>query len=232
MSEISPRTVKEMSPEERPQEKALRLGVEALTLPELWALVLRVGQPGVNITDLTSSMMAQNNGHLKELERRSRKELMQIPGIGEVKALQIEAVLEIMRRYNREKIGERPRIRCAADIFNFIQDDMRHLDHETIWIIFLAHNNGIIEKKKFSQGGSTATVFDLKKILKESLLTPGCHSLIMCHNHPSGSLRPSPADDGITRSLKEGCEFLGLKLLDHLIVTNEGFYSYADSGRL
>lgn len=231
MSEI-PKTIREFDPDDRPQEKAEQLGIHTLSLSELWAVILRSGQPGVPITQLTQSLMHQNEGKLKVLERRSRKELMQIPGIGPVKAIQIEAVLEIMRRYNREKLNERVRIRSALDIFNFMVGLAGHLDYEKIWIIHLTRGNMVIDFTEVSSGGTTGTVFDLKKIVKESILTPGCESIIMCHNHPSGTLRPSVQDDNITRSLKEACKFLDLKFLDHVIVTRDGFYSYQDEGRL
>ena len=215
-----------------PMEKAEKYGIEALKPSELLAIILRTGQPGFPITKLTADLMSRNENKLKVLERRSRSELMALPGIGKVKAFQIEAVLEIMRRYNREKIGDRPKIRTSKDIFLYMKDLAAKLEIENIWILLLNRSNSIIECRKVSQGGTSATVFDLKTILRQVLITPGIESVIMVHNHPSGNLRPSPQDDNITKTLKEGCRYIGIKMLDHIIVTQDSYYSYSDENRL
>lgn len=215
-----------------PMEKAEKYGIEALKPSELLAIILRTGQPGFPITKLTADLMNRNENKLKVLERRSRSELMALPGIGKVKAFQIEAVLEIMRRYNREKIGDRPKIRTSKDIFLYMKDLAAKLEIENIWILLLNRSNSIIECRKVSQGGTSATVFDLKTILRQVLITPGIESVIMVHNHPSGNLRPSPQDDNITKTLKEGCRYIGIKMLDHIIVTQDSYYSYSDENRL
>lgn len=215
-----------------PMEKAEKYGMEALDTSELLALILRVGQQGMPITQLTAELMRRNDNKLKVLERRSRNELMEVRGIGRAKAFQIEAVLEIMRRYNREKIGDRPKIRSSKDIFLLMKDIAGKEEIENIWIILLNRSSAIIEQRKVSQGGTSATVFDLKTILRQILVTPGVETIIMVHNHPSGNLRPSQQDDSITHMLKEGCLYLGIKLLDHVIVTQDSYYSYSDEGRL
>lgn len=215
-----------------PMEKAEKYGIKALDPSELLAIILRTGQPGMMVTELTADLMARNDGKLKILERRTREELMALPGIGRVKAFQIEAVLEIMRRYNIEKLGDRITIKSANDIFRYMQPEAARLHVEKIWILLLNRYNGVISRKEMSAGGTSATVFDIKTILKEGLLTPGTEGVIMVHNHPSGNLRPSPQDDSITRQLAEGCRYLGFRMLDHVIVTQDGYYSYADEGRL
>lgn len=227
-----PKTVKEFSPDERPQEKAERLGISSLSLSELWAVILRAGQPGVPITDLTRRIMYESDNKLKNLERRSREDLMQIPGIGPVKALQIEAVLEVMRRYNREKLGERVRITGAQVIADYMRPLCSNLSFEKIWILFLSQANEVIDCREVSSGGTTATVFDLKKILRNALLVPSCEGIVMCHNHPSLSIRPSAQDDAITRSLSDGCKMLSLRFVDHVIIAGDSHYSYYENGRL
>lgn len=221
-----------MTEELLPMEKAEKYGIKALVPSELLAIILRTGQPNFPVTELTADLMRRNENKLKVLERRSREELMELPGIGRVKAFQIEAVLEIMRRYNLEKLGDRVTIRNATDIFNYMQPLAAPLNVENIWILLLNRANAIIDCRAVSQGGTSATVFDLKTILRKVLLTPGVEAVIMVHNHPSGSLRPSPQDDTITRQLKQGCEYLGLRMLDHVIVSQDSFYSYSDEGRL
>lgn len=215
-----------------PMEKAEKFGFSSLSSSELLAIVLRTGQPGIPVTQMTADLMGQNDGKLKVLERRSRTELMQTPGIGRVKAFQIEAVLEIMRRYNLETLGDRPKIRSASDIHLYMQPRAAKLLTENIWIVVLNRQNQVVDCLTVSQGGSSATVYDTKSIMRQVLLCQGVEGLIMVHNHPSGNLTPSPQDDHITSSLKNACKFLDIKFLDHVIVTQDGFYSYADSGRL
>lgn len=215
-----------------PIEKAEKYGIEALVPSELLAIILRTGQPGFPVTELTAELMKRNDNRLKMLERRSRQELMELPGIGRVKAFQIEAVLEIMRRYNLEKFGDRPVIRTSRDIFLYMKDKASKLPIEKIWLLLLTRGNAVIDCKEMSSGGTTASVFDIKTILRQVLLTPGIDSLAMIHNHPSGSLRPSPQDDSITRMLCQGCGYIGIRVIDHVIVTQDDFYSYADTGRL
>lgn len=215
-----------------PMEKAEKYGFESLSTSELLAIILRTGQTGIPVTMMTANLMAANDGRLKVLERRSRQELMLTPGIGRVKAFQIEAVLEIMRRYNLETLGDRFTIRSAADIFRYMHPKAAPLSVENIWLLMLNRKNALIECRTISQGGSSATVFDLKTILRNVILTPNIESVAMVHNHPSGSLSPSPQDDQITRQLKDGCQYLGIKMLDHVIVTQDGYYSYNDNNRL
>lgn len=215
-----------------PMEKAEKYGIKTLEPSELLAIILRTGQPGMPITEMTADLMSRNQGKLKVLERRSREELMEIPGIGRVKAFQIEAVLEIMRRYNIEKLGDRVIIRSPEDIFSYMQPEAAPLLVEKIWVLLLDRKHGVIERIQVSSGGTSATVFDLKTILRRVLLVQGVEAVIMVHNHPSGSLKPSPQDDEITRLLFEGCKYLGLRMIDHIIVTQESYYSYADSDRM
>ena len=215
-----------------PMEKAEKYGMNALDTSELIAIVLRTGQPGCPITTMTAELMRRNENKLKVLERRSRDELMTLPGIGRVKAFQIEAVLEIMRRYNREKLGDRILMKSSRDIFNYMRDIAARENVENIWLLLLNRANGLLDCKTVSKGGTTATIFDLKTILREVLITPGVEAVVMVHNHPSGNLRPSTQDDQITKMLADGCKFLGIKFVDHVIVTADHFYSYADEGRL
>lgn len=215
-----------------PMEKAEQYGMKSLDTYELLAIILRVGQQGFPILELTAELMNRNEGKLKVLERRTREELMELPGIGPVKAFQIEAVLEIMRRYNLEKLGDRFIIRSASDVFNYMQPEAAPLLTEHIWILVLNRKNAILERRLVSSGGTSATVFDLKNILRQILMIPGIESIVMVHNHPSGNLKPSPQDDQITRDLSAGCKFIGIRMLDHVIVTQDGFYSYNENGKL
>lgn len=228
-------TIKEMAKEERPRERAIAHGIGSLTTAELLAIILRTGQPGLPITDLCRQLMNDNRDSLLRLEQRSRSELMLTKGIGAAKALQIEAMMEVMRRYQNEANDNSARkidiIRTSGDIHARMRHRISNLDHEEIWIILLNRRNQVIHEFMSTSGSSTASVFDSKMIIKRALLE-NAEGLAMCHNHPSGNLLPSPQDDNITRKLHEACKAMDIRMIDHVIVSVNGFYSYCDEGRL
>ncbi len=226
-----PMTVKEMDPDDQPREKAMKHGCKVLPTADLWALILRTGLPGKPITEMCRDLMRACDGRLFNLERMERRQLMAVKGIGATKALQIEAVMEMIRRYCNEAVGERVKIRSSKDIYDTMRHEIGNLPHEEIWALFLNRANEVIGRERITQGSSVASVFDMRKILKEALLR-NAEGLVLCHNHPSGNLTPSPQDDSITRKMKSGCEAMDLRFLDHLIVTADGFYSYCDQSRL
>lgn len=229
------RTIKEMSCEERPRERAINHGIGSLTTAELLAVILRTGQQGLPITDLCRQLLNDNDNSLLKLERRSRKELTLTKGIGDAKALQIEAMMEIMRRYLREATEAATKtvdpISSSKKIYERMRCRIANLPHEEIWVLLLNRRNQVIKEFRVSSGGQSASVFDVKMIMKRALLEDAC-SLILCHNHPSGQLRPSPQDDGITRTMNQACRSLDIRMLDHVIVTVGGYYSYNDEGRM
>lgn len=224
-------TVKEMCADDQPRERAIRYGISSLATADLFAIILRTGTPGTPITDLCRDMMRQNGGRLLDLERQSREQLMMIKGIGESKALQIEAVMEIVRRYGKEKVGERPQLRMSRDIYDIIRPEIANLPHEEIWVVMTNRSNYVTGMQRISEGGSGAATFDVKKMMR-ALILARAEGVVMCHNHPSGVLKPSLPDDNITRGLKSACEVLELNCIDHLIVTPDGYYSYRDNGRI
>ena len=229
------RTIKEMAKEERPRERAINHGIGSLTTAELLALILRTGQPGLPITDLCRQLMDDNDNSLLRLERRSRSELTLTKGIGDAKALQIEAMMEVMRRYQKEIIDKATRRLDQIKTAKCIHDRMRYrisnLDHEEVWILLLNRRNEVIKEFRLTSGSSIASVFDTKMIIKRALLEDA-QGVVMCHNHPSGTLRPSPQDDNITRKLAEACKTMDLRMLDHVIITISGYYSYSEEGRI
>lgn len=231
ISDAPVKTVKEMDPDQQPREKALKFGVEYLSVPELWALILRIGSQGYPITQLCRDLMNNNSGSLHQLERRSLQELCDYPGIGEMKAIQILAVMELIKKYCREEIPVEDPIRSSEQIYDRMRHFIGNIDHEQIWMLLLNRQNKVIKEVRLTSGTSTASVFDLKKAIKIAILE-SAEGLILCHNHPSGALRPSVQDDNLTRELKEGCRYMNIRLLDHVIVTANGYYSYNDSGRL
>lgn len=228
-------TIKEMSKEERPRERAINHGIGSLTTAELLAIILRTGQQGFPITDLCRQLLTDNDNSLLRLARRSRSELTLTKGIGDAKALQIEALMEITRRYHLELVDSTTRtldtLRTSDSIFQRMRYRIANLDHEEVWILLLNRRNQVIKEFRLTSGSSIASVFDTKMILKRALLE-NAEGLAMCHNHPSGNLRPSPQDDNITQKLFVACKAMDLRMIDHVIISVDGFYSYCDNGKL
>lgn len=215
----------------QPREKALKYGCGALSNHELLAIILRTGTPGYRITDMTADLLRVNGNSLLRLARREISELKRIRGLGDTKALQILALMEIGRRMAIESVGEKPVIRNSADIYSLMKPIIANLDHEEIHIVMLNRRNQVTATQRITSGSPVASLFDVKMILRSALLEQA-QNIIMCHNHPSGNLTPSPQDDNITRLLSQACRTVDLRMLDHVIVTNEGYYSYADKARL
>lgn len=224
-------TVKEMAPELQPREKALQHGIETLSVAELLAIVLRTGIPGMPITEMMRNMMKDNDGRLHNLERRSRPELKKYRGLGDTKALQLEAIFELIRKYNLEEAPKLPHISSSGDIFRLMRDRIGNLSHEEIWVLMLTRNNRVTALFRASSGGQSATVFDVKMIMKRALLEEAS-GIVLCHNHPSGNMIPSGPDDMITRKCHDAARSLDLRLVDHVIVGATDYYSYADHGKI
>lgn len=225
------RTVKEMDEDQQPREKAEKYGIQSLSVPELWAIILRTGTPGYPITELCRDLMRNNSGSLHKLERRTKQELCEMRGIGSMKAIQILAVMELIKKYFQEDIPIEDPIRSSSQIYDRMRYKIGNIDHEEIWMLLLNRQNKVIREFKLTSGTGTSSVFDLKYAIKLALLE-NAEGMILCHNHPSGTLKPSPQDDKLTQELKEACKFMSIRLLDHLIVTANGYYSYTDSSRL
>lgn len=225
------RTVKEMDADDQPREKAEKYGCRVLSVPELWALILRTGTPGNPITTLCKDLMKLNDNKLHRLERRTRQELREIKGIGNTKSIQVEAVMELIKRYCNEEIPQDEAIRQSSQIYNRMRHKIGNLDHEEIWLLLLNRRNQVIKEVILSSGTGNASLFDVKTAIKYALLE-NADSVILCHNHPSGTLSPSSQDDQITKNFKEACSYMTIKLLDHIIITANGFYSYRDNSRL
>lgn len=225
--------IKDMDKDDTPREKAEKWGCGILTVPELWALVLRTGTTGFPVTELCREMMRRNDGRLSVLERRSRKELMEILGLGKLKVIQVEAVLELIRRYNKEPMQENPAVRSSKDIFDIMRPEIGHLPHEEMWVLILNRSNKVVKRWQASKGGLTHTVLDLRMLIKEVLLE-NATGVILCHNHPSGQLKPSTSDDQLTRKCAEACKLMDISFLDHIIVgaSSTDYYSYSDNGRI
>lgn len=228
---ISLPKVADMCADDQPREKAEKYGCGVLSIPDLWAIILRTGSVGYPITQVCRDIMVANNNKLKVLERRTRQELLGVKGLGPMKVTQIEAVLELIRRYNAETPLELPVVHSSGDIYKVIQPKIAHLDHEEVWAVIMDRRHRVTKLLQVSKGGWASSLFDIKIIIKEALLE-NASAIALCHNHPSGNMTPSPQDDTITRRCKEACKIMDIVMLDHVIVSTHEYYSYCDHGRL
>lgn len=220
-----------MCEDDKPREKARKLGCRALSVADLWALILRTGSVGNPITQLCRDLMASSDNRLTLLERRTRAELLAIKGLGMTKVIQVEAVMELIRRYNAETPAEHPSIRSAADIYAVIKPHIAHLPHEEVWVVIMDTRHRVRKLSQVSKGGWISTVFDVKVLIKEALLENAA-AIALCHNHPSGTMHPSSQDDSITLKCADACRAVDITLLDHVIVSPHDYYSYHDNGHL
>ena len=232
MTEITKLSVKDWSPDDQPREKLLAKGVNALSNAELLAIILRSGTTKESVVELSQRILQTFGNDINRLGQVSANYLMKnFNGIGEAKAVSIIAALELGKRRKAEKRKNRKTIASSMDIYNYFHTLLCDLLHEEFWALFLNRSTYIIDRFKISQGGVSETVVDGKLIYKEAIACLAS-SVILCHNHPSGNILPSPNDDTITFRIKASLERLDLQLLDHVILTDGRYYSYADEGRL
>jgi len=223
------RAINAWAEEDRPREKMLLKGHQSLSDAELIAILLGSGSIGVSAVSLAQEILASVENNLHELGKRSIKELQRFKGVGEAKAIGIAAALELGRRRQISDLRERPRVGTSRDAFNVIAPLLTDLHHEEFWLLLLNKACEVFARKKLSIGGSAGTVADVKIAFKIAL-DAQASALIAVHNHPSGNLKPSDADVDLTKKMKEAGKILDLPLLDHLIVSERGYYSFADEG--
>ncbi len=217
--------------DDRPREKLLLKGRSSLSDAELLAILLGTGIKSLSAVDLAKQILKQADHNLNSLARLSVKDLTKIKGIGEAKAISIVSALELGRRRKESIQPGRPRITNSIDVVELMKQDLMDLNHEEFWIIILNRANYVLRKDQISRGGISGTVADPKLIFK-SALDYGGSSIILAHNHPSGNLQPSQADITLTRTLKEAGKFLEIPVLDHIIVSDNSYFSFADEGMI
>ncbi|OGX82762.1 RadC family protein [Hymenobacter coccineus] len=223
--------IKSWAEEDRPREKLMAKGRAALSDAELIAILLGSGTVKLSAVDVAKLMLQGVGNDLNELARQSVKQLCRHPGIGEAKAISVVAALELGRRRKEADAPARTTITCSRDIYNLVRPSLMDLSHEEFWVILLNRANVVMRKVAVSQGGVAGTVADPKMIFKEAL-EQLASSIILVHNHPSGNRQPSAADLALTKKLRQAGDFLDLPVLDHLIYTDRGYYSFADEGVL
>jgi len=225
-------SIKHWSEDDRPREKMLMKGTEALSNAELLAILINNGTKEKSAVDVAKELLAAVGNELQQLGKLSVKEIvkLKIKGIGQAKAVAIAAALELgIRREAADK--KREFILHSRDIAEFLRAKFQYMKREVFVVVFLNRANKIMHHEIVSEGGITGTVADPRVIIKKALEHDAVN-IILCHNHPSGSIKPSRQDEELTQKIKEAARFLDIKVMDHIIVSEEGYYSFADEGIL
>ena len=224
-------SIKNWSADERPREKMIRHGSAYLSDAELIAILIRTGNKNQTAIDLAKEILASGRNDLNQLAKLPPETFKKIKGVGETKAITIAAAMELGRRRQGATSIFNMKIKSSNDVANFLSEKFKDLSYEVFAIVLLNRANKVVHFEIISRGGITGTVADPRIILKLAL-QHSATSLIICHNHPSGNLQPSHADNEITKRIKQAAELIDIKLLDHLIVSEEGYYSYLDEGMM
>jgi DNA repair protein RadC len=223
--------VKAWAEDDRPREKLLNKGKTALSDAELLAILMNTGSRNETVVDLAKRILASVNNDLVALSRLSIKDLTQFKGVGEAKAVTLAAALEMGRRRRESEAAQKTKISSSKDAFEYLAPLLSDLSHEEFWILLLNRANKVMGKHRVGTGGFTGTVADPRIIFKTAL-EHSAVSLILSHNHPSGNLKPSAEDLNLTKKLKEAGKFLDIPVMDHLIIGESSYYSFADEGLL
>ncbi|HSV87266.1 MAG TPA: DNA repair protein RadC [Bacteroidales bacterium] len=225
------KSIKEWAEQDRPREKLFLKGPGALSESELLAIIMGSGSRSESAVDLAMRILASVSNNVAELSRLSISDLTKFKGVGPAKAITIVAAIELGKRRQQSEILQRKTITSSRDVFEIMQPLLGYLTYEEFWIITLNRSNKVKRTICISEGGIEGTVADPKKIFKLAI-DDNASSVILCHNHPSGALIPSENDKNITRKCKEAGTFLDLKVIDHLIIANNEYFSFADNGVL
>ena len=224
---LSSFSIKNWADDDKPREKLIQKGRSVLSDAELLAILIGSGNRNESAVALSKRILASTNQNLNELGKLSIKQLMSFKGIGEAKAVTIAATLEIGRRRRGEEAKKVTKINSSKSVFELLQPILGELPHEEFWILYLNNANSVILKEQLSKGGITGTLVDVRLVLKQAL-EYGAVGLVLAHNHPSGTLKPSNADKEITLKLKAAAAALDIKVLDHIIITEKAYFSFAD----
>ncbi len=224
-------SIKHWSDDDKPREKLVQKGKSTLSDAELIAILIGSGSRSESAVALSKRILAFVNNNLNELGKLSVKQLMQFKGIGEAKAVTITAALEIGRRRKGEQAQQITKINSSRDAFELLQPRIGDLEHEEFWILYLNNGNKLLHSALLSKGGLTGTLVDVRIVMRQALEL-GAVALVLAHNHPSGTLRPSKGDRDVTAKVQRAALALDLTILDHIIVTEKDYFSFADEGVL
>ncbi|MCR4957493.1 MAG: DNA repair protein RadC [Prevotella sp.] len=223
--------INQWAEEDRPREKMARLGPQALSDAELLAILVGSGSPKEDAVSLMKRILNDCNNNLNTLGKKTIDDLCRFNGVGPAKAITILAACELGKRRQMETPEERPDLSTATLVYRHMHPVMQDMDTEEFWALYLNQNFRLIKKTRIAHGGISEVSVDVRIVMREAVL---CNAtvLVVCHNHPSGSIRPSQSDISLTQSIKRACEVMRLKLLDHIIVADGQYYSFHEQGKL
>lgn len=224
-------SIKNWAVEDRPREKLLYKGISTLSDAELIAILLGSGNSDISAVDLARKILNMAGNNLNKLGKLDHRDLVRLKGVGIAKAVNIMAALELGRRRKAADIVQEKKVRSSSDVYQIFHSLLSDLNHEEFWVLYLNRSNKIVSRQRISQGGISGTITDVRLIMKTAIELLSS-SIVVCHNHPSGNREPSEADIRITGKIKEAAAFFDITLLDHIIVTDSGYYSFADNGNL
>lgn len=224
-------TIKSWAEDDRPREKMILKGRHALTDAELLAILLGSGTKTKSALDLAQEMLHNSSNNLVSFGKKTLKDLIKFKGVGEAKAITILAAIELGRRRKEVEVVKKNKINCSNDIYEYLEPLFKDIHHEEFYIILLNRANEIIHKEQISKGGIGGTIVDGKIIFKIAL-DHRASAIILCHNHPSGQLKPSEQDKKLTKELIQFGKMIDLLILDHIIFTDNGYFSFSDEGIL
>ena len=231
MDQNNNKSIKHWATDDRPREKLLSKGIESLSDAELIAILIGSGTKEKSAVELSKEILKSSDNNLNELGKFTVNDLQRFKGIGEAKAISIVAALELGNRRKISEVIKRKQITGSKDVFSIFSAKLGDLPYEEFWLMILNRANKIIDTKNISKGGVSGTVTDIKIILKIAI-EKTASGIIVCHNHPSGNIKPSQSDIELTKKLKEACKLVDIPLLDHIIVSYSEYYSFADEGIL
>lgn len=214
---------------ERPREKMILHGANQLSDAELLAILIGSGNTNESAVALMLRILKDADNNLNQLARMGINGLLQYKGIGEAKAITIQAALELAGRRERNRVKDKVQVRSSNDIYKFFTHQLSDLPHEEFWVLYLNRSLRVLAKERLSVGGISGTVVDIRILLKRALELLSA-SIVLIHNHPSGNLNPSDEDRTLTRKIKEAAHMLDIRLNDHIIISTTGYYSFADAG--
>lgn len=223
--------LKDWSEADRPREKCVAQGLSALTDAELIAILLRSGTRKETVVDLAKRVLSMSDNRLNRLSEWSLRDLQQIHGIGQTKAVTLLVAFELGRRARAEKVKDQHKMQSPMAVYEYMLPRNGHLNHEEFWVLYLNQAAVLIKADRVSQGGLTTTAVDVRLILKQALELSAT-GLILCHNHPSGDVMPSAHDDQLTRQLRDAAQLLNIQVTDHIVISRNSYYSYRQEGRM
>jgi len=222
-------TIAHWSEDDQPREKLRDKGPQALSNAELLAILIGSGTPGTSAVELMQTVLSDCKNNLNTLGKMTIRQLMDYKGIGEAKAITILAACELGKRRQQERPEERPDLGTATRIYNHMHPVMQDLDVEEFWLLLMNQDYRLIKKIRIAHGGISEVTVDIRILIREAVVA-NATIMAVCHNHPSGSLRPSGADNALTKSIKQACDLMRIKFMDHVIITDGSYYSYHEQG--